>query len=89
MDPDFDELVDMARNVLAVAIHNFDAGDREGDRYAAFALVCLSEAARRHVILSIDNPGAMFLTYVDYWTAIQAGESPPQPPFRVIQGGKN
>ena len=46
MDQDFDNLVDMARNVLNRGSHNFDAGNREGDRYAAFALVCLSEAAR-------------------------------------------
>ena len=89
MEQDFDELVDMARNVLDRSSHNFDEGDREGGRYAAFALVCLSEAARRHVVLNVDNPGAVFLTYVDYWTAIQAGESPQPPPFRVIQGGKD
>ena len=89
MDQDFDELVDMARNVLDRSSHNFDEGDREGGRYAAFALVCLSEAARRHVVLNVDNPEVLFQTYVDFWTAIQAGESPPPPPFRVIQGGKD
>jgi len=88
MDLDFDSLVNVARGALDKASHNFGAADPEGERYAAFALVCISEAARRHVALSIDTPGAIFQTYVDYWTAVQAGESPPAPPFQVIQGGK-
>ena len=88
MDLDFDALIDVGRGSLNKASHNFGADDPESERYRAFALVCLSEAARRHVIINVDKPSDLFQLFINYWTAMQAGESPPPPPFRVILGGK-
>ncbi len=89
-DLEFDDLMDIARGAIDKASRNFGADDTETDRFAAFGVICLSEAARRIVIRSVKNPATLFEGYVDFWKAMQAGESPTPPPspFRVIVGGK-
>ncbi len=89
----FDDLTDMAkaRTVLDRASKNFGADDPETGRYAAFAQVCVSEAAKRLATLPVREPVALFETYLSFWKAIDEGEQPPPPPphLTLIPGGKS
>ncbi len=89
---DFEDLTDMAmaRTVLDRASKNFGADDPETDRYAAFAHVCVSEAAKRLATLPVREPVALFEPYLSFWKAIGDGEQPPPPPrLTLIPGGKS
>ena len=51
--------------------------------------ICISEAARRAAARDMENVETIFATYLEFWKAVQAGEQPPPPVFRVIEGGKD
>ena len=88
---EFETLIDMARDVLDRASKNFGADDPETDRYAAFASVCVSEAAKRLAMLPVREPVAHFETFLSFWKATaEEGEQPPPPPrLTLIPGGKS
>ncbi len=85
---EFNDLMGIARGELDKASANFGADDPKSERYAAFAVVCLSEAAKRHAALDVPAAEKMFQAYLDYWKSIHGGGSPAPPHLSVISGGK-
>ena len=85
---EFDDLMDIARGDLDKASANLGADDPKSERYAAFAVVCLSEAAKRHAALDVPGVEKSFQLYLDYWKSVHAGGSPSPPRLSVIPGGK-
>ena len=87
---EFETLFDMAREVLDRASKNFGADDPESDRYAAFAAVCVSEAAKRLATIPVREPVKHFETHLSFWKAMaEEGEQPPPPRLTLIPGGKS